>query len=228
MSVPIIVFYHCLFALGDPPQLKLSALQIVTEQMLQLRSSGLEEAASEIYVGVNGGQESSGWARELLSPKANVAFHGLQCRSENRTLLWMEDICRSRKEAYVLYFHAKGATHGIGSAYAVSMATPWRNRMMSVCIDQWRMCVKHLEKYEAVGCHWLTGQGWDKSQHYFAGNFFWVRASFFRTIPSLATRERIRLHGPDAVDSRYESEVHLGNGPRLPTIKNYYAGPIGT
>jgi hypothetical protein len=226
--IPIVIFYHGLFVMGDPPKPKLSALTIVSEQMLELRKSGLEEAASEIFIGINGGQESFGWARELLSPKATVIFHGLQCHSENRTLLMMEEICRSRTESHCLYFHAKGATHDLNSAYAVNLATPWRNRMMSVCVGQWRMCVKHLEKYEAVGCHWLTGQGHDKSQHYFAGNFFWVRASFFRTIPSLLTRARIKTSGLDSPESRFEAEVHLGNGPRLPLIKNYYNGPIGT
>ncbi len=100
--------------------------------------------------------------------------------------------------------------------------------MMHYCVTHWQHCVKDLESYEAVGCHWLTGQGWDKSQHYFAGNFYWVRSEFFSTIPSIYTRKRIKDSGIASLESRYEAEVIMGNGPRLPYFKNYYAGPIGT
>jgi hypothetical protein len=225
--IPIVVFYHCLFRIDGQPLP--SAEGIVREQMMMLKTSGLEDAATEIYVGVNGLPMRDVAGEVTFPPKAKVTYHGEQCRTELRTLLMIEDWCRSRKgEAHILSLHSKGATHAPDSSYGITMSSPWRNRMMRICVKQWRMCVKHLETYEAVGCHWLTGQGWDHSQHYFAGNFFWVRASFFRTIPSVTTRERIRLHGPDAVDSRYEAEVHIGNGPRLPKVKNYYDGAIGT
>ena len=228
--IPIVIFYHCLFFRGySPPEFLPDAALVIDEQMRALKDSGLEDAASEIYIGVNGGAESKPAAAVVFPEKSKVTYHGLQCRNELRTLLLMEDYCRSRKgEAHVLYFHAKGATHAADSDYAIRMATPWRRRMMKHCIGQWRMCVAHLQKYEAVGCHWLTGQGHDHSQHYFAGTFYWVRSSFFRTIPSLMTRARIKTSGLDSLESRFEAEVHLGNGPRLPRVKNYYAGSIGT
>ncbi len=100
--------------------------------------------------------------------------------------------------------------------------------MAHECIEKWRFCVKHLETHEACGAHWLEGQGWDKSQFYFAGTFYWVRASFFRTIPSIMTRQRIKDSGIDSIESRYEAEIVLGNGPKLPSVKNLYAGAIGT
>lgn len=222
--IPIVIFYHCVFRIDG--QILPAALQIIPEQMEALKTSGLEDVASEIHIGVN---DKSAIEEIKFPPKAKVTYHGQQCRNELRTLLLMEDWCRSRKgEAHVLYFHAKGATHSPYSPYAQTMATPWRERMMKHCIGQWRMCVAHLKKYEAVGCHWLTGQGHDHSQHYFAGTFYWVRSSFFRTIPSITTRARIKTSGLDSEDSRFEAEVHLGNGPRLPTVKNYYAGSIGT
>lgn len=224
--IPIVIFYHCVFRIRE--QWLPDAIPIVREQMRALKDSGLEDAASEIYIGVNGDVPTFDEGR-LFPEKSRVMYHGLQCRNELRTLLLMEDWCRSRKgEAHVLYFHSKGATHALDSDYAISMATPWRRRMMKHCVGQWRMCVAHLQKYEAVGCHWLTGQGHDHSQHYFAGTFYWVRSSFFRTIPSITTRARIKTSGLDSAESRYEAEVHLGNGPRLPTVKNYYAGSIGT
>jgi hypothetical protein len=227
MSVPIIVFYHTLFLLGDPPSP--ANFKIVIEQMDMLKDSGLEDAASEIHIGINGGEESEFFAQSLLPLKAKLVYHGLKCRSENRTLLMMENWCRSNQgEAHLLYAHSKGISHAEGSDYGENMSGPWRRRMMETCVWNWRQCVQDLLSHEAVGCHWLTGQGWDRSQSFFAGTFFWTRASFFRTIPSLTTRQRIKDSGIDAAESRFEAEVHLGNGPRLPVVKNYYDGGIGT
>lgn len=227
MSTPIIVFWHTLFFLGD--ESRLANIEIVIEQADALKRSGLEDAAAEIHIGVNGGKESEFFAQSMLPTKAKVVYHGLQCRSENRTLLMIEDWCRTHDgEAHILYFHSKGISHSKGSAYGESMSRPWRERMMRHCVWNWRQCTTDLLSHEAAGCHWLTHQGSDFSQHYFAGTFFWVRASFFRTIPSMTTRQRIKDSGLDAAESRYEAEVHIGNGPRIPVVRNYYAGSIGT
>jgi len=228
VRVPIIIFFHCCFNI-DGKHLPASR-PIVHEQMKLLKHSGLEDAASEIYVGINGGPESMPHAAGLLPKKAQVVYHGTQCRNELRTLLMIEDWCRRNTgEAYIFSFHSKGASHAPDSDYAKNMATPWRQRLMLHCVTEWRRCVLDLHSgFEACGCHWLSGQGWDKSQHYFAGSFAWFRASFFRTIPSVMTRQRIKDSGVDALESRYEVEVHLGNGPRLPLVKNYYEGNIGS
>jgi hypothetical protein len=223
---PIALFYHCLYFMGDPPELLEKALVVITEQMAQLKASGLEDAATEIHVGINGGEESELF-RELLPAKAQVTYHGLQSKSENLTCVMAENWVKTHPGWAVLYFHSKSATHAIGSSYG-EYADNWRRRMMHHCVENWRQCVNDLETYEAVGCHWLTGQGHDQSQHYFAGTFFFVRSEFWATIPSIYTRQRIKDSGIGALESRYEAEVILGNGPRLPSIRNYYDGPIGS
>lgn len=228
MTIPMIIFYHCVFNI-DGNHLP-SSRPIVHEQMKLLKASGLEDAASEIYVGINGDESSAIYAAGLLPAKAKLVYHGTQCRNELRTLLMIERWCKENTgEAYILTFHSKGASHAPTSDYGKFMSTPWRRRMMKHCVEDWRRCVKDLrEGADAVGCHWLTEQGWDKSQHYFAGTCYWTKASFFRTIPSVMTRQRIKDSGIDALESRFEAEVHLGNGPRLPVVKNYYDGNIGT
>jgi len=222
----IAIFYHCLFFMGDPPDLSEKALLVVREQMDALKASGLEDAAQEIHIGVNGGEESE-MCRDMLPAKAQVTYHGLQSKSENLTCVMMENWVKTHPGWAVLYFHSKSATHAIGSSYG-EYADNWRRRMMYHCVENWRQCVSDLDQYEACGSHWLTGQGWDKSQHYFAGTFFWVRSEFWATIPSIYTRQRIKDSGIDSLESRYEAEIILGNGPRLPSVKNYYSGAIGT
>lgn len=227
MSVPIIIFHHACFLLGDPPTLSDSALQIGIEQMGALKNSGLLEAASEFHVGLNGGTESEFLASAVFPEKAKVKYHGLDSRAENLTLVMIEDRMKSIEgEAYVLYEHQKGSSHAQGSDYG-TFAGKWRQRMMYYLVENWRYCIRDLETHDAVGCHWLTGQGWDHSQHYFAGNMWFARASFLKTLPSIYLRERIKTSGIASLESRYESEVWIGNG-KMPFIKNYYSGPIGT
>ena len=199
-------------------------LNIVMGQMRRLEMSGLSNAATSITIGVNGGQESEAIVRSIIPERANLVLHGLESRCENPTLVLLEEWLKTHsEEAYVLYFHAKGSSHDPLSRYG-RYDNRWRECMMRSCIDNWRRCVNDLANVESVGCHWLTGQGPDRSQHYFAGTFFWGRASFLRTLPSIRNRDRIRLSGIASAESRYEAEVWIGNGKRLPTIVDYHPG----
>lgn len=227
MITPIIIFYHTVFRIGS--EHLPASRPIVFEQMKALKDSGLEDAASEIYIGVNGDEKSLPHFAGLFPEKAQVTLHGAQCRNELRTLLMAQNWVREHTgEAYLLILHSKGATHAPGSDYEKSMSTPWRRRMMRHCVADWRRCVMDLRVFEAVGCHWLTEQGWDKSQNYFAGTCYWVRASFFRTIPLVTTRQRIKDSGIDSIESRFEAEVVLSIGKHLPFVRSYYEGEIGT
>lgn len=215
---PIAVFYHCLFGIGEPWKELPASAAIVDEQMRALRDSGLLDSTSELVVGINGGKESEDLCDAFLPEKAKRVFHGLQSRSENRTILLMEEFAKTHPSWYLLYHHAKSSTHHPDSAYGI-YATKWRRCMQRHCVLNWRRAVSTLDRgFEACGCHWLTGMGHDHSQHYFAGTFYWVTSDFFATIPSMTTRERLKISGIDSLESRYEAEVHLGNGPRLPRV----------
>jgi len=222
----IVIFYHTYLFTGNPPVLVNNAVAVTHDQMNRLRESGLADAADEIIIGVNGGRESLDMLSIIAPAKAKLVPHGLESKNENPTLVLLEKWLREhQEEAYVLYFHAKSASHENSSEYG-QFDWKWQNCMMTNCVDRWQQCVADLGAYEAVGCHWLTGQGWDHSQHYFAGTFFWARASYLRTLPSIFLRERIKVSGIASPESRYEAEVWIGNGPRLPTVKDYHPGGI--
>jgi len=217
----IAIFYHSLFFLGDPPVLLPTAFTVVKAQMAAFNDSGLLDAATEIHCGVNGGAESESIARELLPPHAVIQYHGLDSRNENSTIVMLEQWLPLHDDWYVLYLHSKGATHPEGNDHS----TRWRDCMMRHAVHNWRLCVADLDAgYEAVGSHWMTGDQTPPGQSIFAGNFFWASSDFLRTLPSIQERDRIKLSGLWSLDSRYESEVWLGNGPRLPKVKDYH-GP---
>lgn len=219
---PIAIFYHCLFFKDHPDNLLPNAVNIVHEQMLEAERTGLLTAASEFHAGLNGGQESLGIARAVLPKTADIVLHGLTCHTENRTLLELERWLPTHPDWYVLYFHSKGATHAAGDDFTGR----WRGCMMKNAVRHWLRCVSDLDTaYEAVGSHWMIPPATPAGQHIFAGNFWWATSDFLRTLPSLEARDRIKVSGLDAAESRYESEVWLGNGPRVPRVRDYH-GPL--
>lgn len=213
------VFYHCLLKRGDPPEPIPAALSIVASQMATLKTSGLLDAASQLIVGINGGEESKPLADALLPAGASAVFHGLQCRNECRTIRLIEEWLPGHEDWYVLYHHSKGATKpDLRNRY-------WRDCMERHCVKNWRRCVADLDSgCDAVGCHWFTPPFTPPGQRIFAGTFFWSKASYLRTLPSIMDRDRIKLSGIDSIDSRYESEVWIGNGPVQPKVKDYHQG----
>ncbi len=215
----ICVVYHCIFQRGD--EFLSNAVDIVFDQMTTLNNSGLEDAATEIHCGVNGGDESRVFCVSLLPEKAKVTLHGLQCRNENRTLLMLEKWLPGHKDWYVLYFGSKGVSHPPNDP----LRTAWRQCGMKHLVTDWRKCVADLDSgYESVGCHWMTPPKTPPTQYIWAGTFWWAKASYLLTLPSIMERARIKESGIDAFESRYEAEVFLGNGPRRPRIMDYCPG----
>lgn len=219
---PIAIFYHCLYYTGMPPEFSIRAFEVVSEQMHILKKSGLLENCNEFHVGINGGDESRPFAAISIPPGARFMMHGLQSKSENLTVLNLGNWAMSHPGWNVLYFHSKGATHT--DPIYKKHGDYWRNCMMRHCVWNWARCVKDLSVgFDSVGCHWLTGMGSDHSQNYWGGNFWWATSDFLRTIPSMYRRDRIRMSGIDSLESRFESEVWIGNGPRLPKVRDYHS-----
>lgn len=92
--------------------------------------------------------------------------------------------------------------------------------MMGDLVLNWNRCVHDLDDGNDIVCsRWLWNMA-DGSQHIPAGNFLWVKSSFVARLPSIFLRERIKVSGIGHLESRYESEVYWGNGPK-PNVKHY-------
>jgi hypothetical protein len=220
MSKKLAIFYHALFRLGTPPSVLSAAIPIITEQMNALDKSGLLKEASEFHVGINDSEEECYGAAKMIFPdKAKLTFHGLQCRNECRTILMMEKWLPGNENYYVLYAHSKGASHPLGDDFS----TTWRRCMMKHCVWNWRQCVEALDSgCDAAGSHFMCPPETPAGQYIFAGTIYWVKASFLLTLPSIIERSRIKMSGIDSIESRYEPEIILGNGPVLPIVKDFH------
>jgi hypothetical protein len=224
---PIAVFYHTLFFKGAPDHPCLHGFNICKEQMAILKASGLEDAASEIRVGVNGGEESVVYARLSLPEKATVYYQGVNEGSETPTMVRMWDWSKEHPGWNVLYFHCKGATQ-TDTEY-LKFVTRWRNCMMNACVVNWQRCIADLDSgFESVGCHWMMNVGVPPIDNIWGGNFWWATSDFISTLPSILDRELIKTHGVAAPIARYEGERWIGAGARLPKIKDYHVNGIGS
>lgn len=213
MTPKIAIFYHGLFFLGEPPSFLPAAASIVASQMSLIRVSGLLQAATEIHVGINGGEESKPFVSRLIWPKASVTYHGLQSHSENLTLAMLQEWVKTHPGWNVLYLHSKGATAQPGTPKALNSSL-WRETMMADLVVKWRNCVAALNAgYDIICSHWRWNAA-DGTQHIPAGNFLWITSDFAAKLPSIYLRDRIKQDGIGALSSRYEAEVLWGNGPR--------------
>ncbi len=215
----IAVWWHGLFYRDE--EFLPNAMHITESQMDVMEASGLTGASEEIYCCVNGSYESMPYAETVFPYEAVKVYHGLQCKTELRTLMHMQETMKGREGWKVLYWHCKGAFHKPDDR----MCNNWRNCMTHHLVAKWPVCVDALNGgYDCCGTHWLTEQV-DGKQALFGGNFWWSTSEFLNTLPPIENHPRIALQGGvDDVRSRYESEVWIGTGPRLPKVRDFHPG----
>lgn len=211
----IAAFYHVRLTCADPLIEFNHASSIMAEQMKALKDSGLEDAADYIYVGVNGDVADHIAACSLSPSKAEVVEHTAGVRGELPTLHALQKWLPEHKDWFVWYAHAKGAIHTGHAGYA-----QWRRNMEEVTTTNWRQCVADLESgYESVGSHWMTPEKFPGlvTSPFWGGNFWWSKASFLLTLPSLPRTAITRA-------DFYIAESWIGKGPRRPRVMDYRPG----
>lgn len=187
------------------------ALSLIEAQMKAIKESGLEDAASAMYVGVNG-SESDALAVACLCPsKASLICHGPGATTEIPTMNVIRAWVPNHPRWYVLYHHSKGVS-------TPNQADGWRRRMEFHNVARWRNCVDALEKgFDACGCHWLTPEQnpGTITTPIFGGTYWWSTSEYLATLPPL----------PDPVwGNRYEAEAWIGRGPRRPKVMDWSPG----
>lgn len=202
---PIAIFHHTCLNLGTPAH----ANFILKEQVDVMTEFGLLDAAQHVFVGVNGPAEDVAVVASMHHPKA-VVFPNPKNEwpgGEVPTLRALRDFCLGNPSLNVLYLHMKGLTHVPGS-HGHGHNTSWRHNMTHVVVKNWKRCVELLDGgFESVGNWWNVAP----NGSYWAGNFWWATSDFISTLPPIVTDGH---HS----GGRYEAEVWIGRGPRLPKI----------
>lgn len=216
------VWYHCFTHTGDPPKPHDTANQIIAEQLKALTESGLRDACDELHVGVNGG----GMLDLIHQKNLTVHMHGMEWKSENATMIALQEWLPGHEDWLVCYHHVKGASYALHDPLRVR----WRRRMQKYVIENWKQCVEDLTvdgwvNVEAVGCHWLTerdglfaGQfAGLKPNSIFGGNFWWAKGSYLATLPPIKNHPLVK-------ENRFLAELFIGSGPEDPNVIDYFPG----
>lgn len=207
----IAIFYHCRLSCPNPVIEESHAQGIMQEQMLALHNSGLASAATSVFVGVNGGFENYVAATCLAPDKATVMQHPSGYRGELATIRLVHQFVKDNPGWLIFYHHLKGATNK-SPAWAA-----WRRCMTNACVWNWQQCVDDLNNgVESVGAHWLLPHRYAiiSNGPYWGGNFWWATSNFLRTLPD-------PVGDPNDLMSRYECELWIQRGKRLPVVRDY-------
>lgn len=179
-------------------------VQVVSEQILALQESGLADAATEIHFGFAGDELD---AASLTAMHQPTHLHVLTeaHRGELPTIQELQRWLPSHHEWLVCYHHTKGVSHPTGA-----VMDGWRRCMEREVIWRWERCVLDLDRgYDTAGAHWMTCA----DQRYWAGNFWWAKATHLLELPIIGTR---------LVSGRsYESEVWIGRSKYYPKYRAY-------
>jgi len=197
---PIAIWHHtCISA----PTVDFDhGLSVYQEQLDTLSKCGLLEAASELYIGVSGGEANVCAVGALAPTKAIVFENALDTCGELPTQLALQQWLPGHEDWAVLYFHTKGVQYKGNAHYRA-----WRLCMEQVVLWNWKACVKDLEDgFDCTGPHWLEPRLYPGLMDfpYFGGTFWWATGSYLMTLPPVSA------YGP----SRHEAESWIGKSPR--------------
>lgn len=145
-------------------------LDLVSEQLELLHSSGLYEACSFIHIGVNGSDKFP-----FSADKYHIEYNKEPWSEETPTLLSLRDFCLNNNGWKVLYFHTKGVTQ------VLPQTIHWRKAMEYFCIERWQECLDQLNYHDTTGCLYTDNCYYGFYPHY-SGNFWWVKSEYIKKL----------------------------------------------
>lgn len=157
----------------------------VNEHMMALGQAALRDMG--MTVGLVGPEQDCHAAKvavQMLAAAQDLhvpVMHWLEQEKgwEQVTLLQLyRDLHASTDDYAVLYMHTKGAYRDLEGNRL------WRRAMTRALVGRWEDCLERLDEgFDAVGCHWMRNPEFPEQVPFFAGNFWWAKASYLRTLP---------------------------------------------
>jgi len=158
---------------------------ITKEQTELLENTGLLDAADAVNLFTHYDADNYIWLEDRWKDKQNVNFfhydRKYQPWYEATSVHFLQEYCHNTNdEFYVCFMTHKGASHGPGGHQN------WRKYMQYWNIEKWKECVEKLDEgYDTCGAAYLNNPPYP----FYAGNFFWAKASYLRKCKRLKTPE---------------------------------------
>ena len=204
---------------------------VMDQQWDLIEKSGLEQAASDIYLCMNGqpwtfaawDQAKNGHKPEKKTKLVKVNDSAIL--HEWPTLMWMLQQSREATEPfYICYIHLKGLLR-----WGDVNVGDWRDFMNWATIEKWRDNVAALDGgADAVGTNYNTTP-WP----HFAGNFWWAKSEYVKTLEPIPHPEDRMNHNftkytahPTNPHWRFDHEawLHSGNPKYVELAKSLQPG----
>lgn len=187
------------------------------EQAELLEQTGLIDAA-EINMMLHYKLDDFVWLSDRWSDRTNINYHifgdGYRDWHEGSTIHHIQNLVHSTdEEFYVCYIHHKGVSSG---------QSGWRKYMEYWNLEKWQECVAKLDEgYDTCGASFLN----NPPHPFYAGNFFWARASYLRRCKRLKrpSENGFKPQFSGQPHHRYDYECWHGSGN--PKAYDLHPGP---
>lgn len=171
--------------------------EIVAEQAVRIRSSGLLDKTEKILIGIScasDGMDTS-WINMMLDGKAVFNLNKSACVHEYVTLKMLHEFVKENDEDFkVWYIHTKGVISG---------AKGHRLAMEGAVLDHHELCSAILDEKDTCGAYLRPAGKFGTNYNHYAGNFWWARSSYLKTLPEIGSLDRT---------DRVYSEYWIGMG----------------
>jgi len=157
---------------------------IVAEQLDQLAAAGLTRLACT-HVG-----DGLDWLQAQAAGRGialDVRFHSPDVTQWECPAIRLIERMAKESDEPILYLHSKGVSH---EPQKEPVFHEWRRLMMRELVAKWREHLPKLAANDAIGVNWWTKP--DAAKNHFSGNFWLVRPSWIRRLPSFDSYYRDR------------------------------------
>jgi len=192
------IVYHC-YLVGNWKQ-------VVSNQLLRLKNSGLYDVANLIYVTINLSEGTEEEFNELTKEftKLNKEFFS-DNRAEYPAIKKVRELGLSN-DCKILYLHTKGVSNTYSrytakevSKEKIENILAWKECLEYFLIDKWEECIEKLDEYDNVGV--TCNNNW------FWGNFWWSQTKHIEKTKEVS------------IGTRWDYEAWLNE--RVNDVKNY-------
>jgi len=193
----------------------------VHQHFVALNAYALMDHLDSVQVGIIGNeQQREAVVRHIQesynNPKIRIAVQR-DSGYEGVTLNKLWEFSKEN-DGYILYAHTKGTSRG-GLVNQL-----WGRSMLFFSVVRWTNATNALRDVDAVGCHYLCKEKFPeyfelyKEHHpqghpFFAGNFWWAKASYIRG-----------LQNP-FIEDKYSAEGWLGSGGDMRVVDMFEGMP---
>lgn len=184
--------------------------EITKEQTELLETTDLLDVVDEAHMFTHYDESNYTWLKDRWKSRNNVKYHhfdmSYQPWYEATSVNYLQEYCHStNEEFYVCFITHKGASHPPGGHQN------WRRYMQYWNIEKWRDCVRILDEgYDTCGASFLP----EPPYAFYAGNFFWAKASYLRRCRRLKTppENNFEAQFEGQPHHRYDLECWHGSG----------------